>query len=253
MTLRATPFWLIVAIAFTVGACQAPKRQTVYIPEPPPEEPEPTPTPISSEEIIRARMLADMLYEARIAFDNNQLTTPAGRAAYDRYRDVLNIDPENAVARQGIVDIVLRYIELADIQIGQGEYDNAASMLQRGANLLPDRPELVDARSRLARARQSNIERHLLDPGGLRNQSLEVMNQLAAIAESIREREATFQINARDDDEGRWIYKIMREAVGGYRLRGNIGISGTPAVLITAPSKPACTAEASTASTSGNC
>lgn len=254
MTLRATAFWGVLALTLALGACQAPKRQTVYTPAPPVEEPQPVAEPISSEELIRARMLADMLYEARIAFDNNQLTTPAGRAAYDRYREVLNIDPDNAVAKQGIVDIVLRYIELADIQIAQREYDNAESMLQRGASILPDRPELAEARSRLAAARQTKIERHLLDPDGLRKQSLEVMTQLAAIAESIRAREATFQINARDDDEGRWIYKVMREAVGGYRLRGNIGISSTPAVLITPPpTRTACTADASPAPTSETC
>lgn len=253
MTMRALPFGLTLLVALALGACQVPKRQQVYTPAPAVEEPEPAPPPISSEELRRARLIADMLYEARIAFDNNQLTTPAGRAAYDRYRDVLGFDPENAVARQGIIDIVLRYIELADIEITQGEYDNAASLLQRGANILPDRPELADARARLAVARQTQIENHPLDPNGLRNESLEVMTQLSAIAESIRAREATFLINARTDDEGRWIYKVMREAVGGYRLRGNIGISGTPAILITLPKSSTCAAGDSSASTSETC
>ncbi|MDY6983333.1 MAG: tetratricopeptide repeat protein [Pseudomonadota bacterium] len=246
MTLRAFSFWFTLLVTLVLGACQAPKRQTVYTPAPAVEEAEPAPAPIGSEELRRARLIADMLYDARIAYDNNQLLTPAGRAAYDRYREVLGIDPENAVARQGIVDIVLRYIDLANIEIAQGEYDNAASLLQRGASILPDRPELADARARLAVARQNKIENHPLDPNGLRNQSLEMMTQLAAIAESIRAREATFLINARTDDEGRWIYKVMREAVGGYRLRGDIGISGTPAILITLPKTSTCAAGDST-------
>lgn len=236
-------------VAAVLSGCQAPPRQTVYTPAPPVVEPEPAPPAISADELRRALMMADMLYAARTAYENNQLTTPAGRSAYDRYREVLSFDPENAVARQGLVDIVLRYISLADIEIAQGEYDNAADLLRRGASVLPDRPELADARARLAVARETKVETHLLDPAGLRAQSLEVMTQLAEIAESIRRREATFLINARDDDEGRWIYKIMREAVGGYRLRGNIGVSGTPAVLVTLPKTTACTAPADTSET----
>jgi hypothetical protein len=48
--------------------------------------------------------------------------------------------------------------------------------------------------------------------------------------------EATFLIRARTDEEGRWIYKTMRDAVGGYRLRGNIDVSGTPAIVVSTPS-----------------
>jgi hypothetical protein len=242
MTWHARSFRLLlmgIVLTAVLAACKSPEQQTVYTP-PPPAEPAPAPLPpIDAAELQRARLFADMLYEARTAYDNNQLMTPSGSSAYDRYREVLSFAPDNAVALQGMVDIVLRYIELADIEIAQGEYDNAATLLQRGASVLPDRPELADARARLAVARETKIESHPLDPAGVRNQSLEVMSQLAQIAESVRAREAVFLINARTDDEGRWIYKVMREAVGGYRLRGNIGISDTPAVLITVPNTSA--------------
>ena len=234
-TFHFVPMALLLGLL--LAGCESPRPPTVYVPEPL-VEPEPVvPPPVSNEELVRARLLADMLYDARLAYDNNQLMTPSGSSAYDRYREVLSFAPDNAVALQGMVDIVLRYIELADIEITQGEYDNAATLLRRGASILPDRPELAAAQARLEKAREIKIESHPLDPNGVRNQSLEVMTQLADIAQSIREREATFLINARTDDEGRWIYKVMREAVGGYRLRGNIGISGTPAVLITVPEK----------------
>jgi tetratricopeptide (TPR) repeat protein len=233
MTMRAISF-LLMLFVLILGGCQSKEQQTTYR-TPPPAEPVPVPTPVTSDEFRRARIMADMLYEARVAYDNNQLMTPPGRSAYDRYREVLNFEPGNAVAQQGLVDIVLRYIELAQIEITQGEYDNAASLLERGARVLPDRPELADARSRLAVARQNKVETHTLDPDGVRNQSLETMTELADIAQDIRSREVNFLINARTDDEGRWIYKVMREAVGGYRLRGDIGISETPAILITVP------------------
>lgn len=245
MNLRAFSI-LFVVFLLVLGGCQGNARRTVY--RPVPVESQPEAPPVRSDELRRARLLADMLYEARTAYENNQLMTPSGSSAYDRYREVLSFEPENAVALQGLVDIVLRYIELADIEITQGEYDNAASLLQRGASILPGRPELGEARARLAVARETEVETHLLDPDGLRSQSLEIMTELAEIAESIRSREATFLINARTDDEGRWIYKIMREAVGGYRLRGNIGVSGTPAVLITVPERT-CVADSTAGTT----
>jgi tetratricopeptide (TPR) repeat protein len=246
MKLRAFPVLILLVLAVLAG-CEGTRQQTVYpAPEPEPE-PEPVAPLVNTDELRRARLMADMLYDAAIAFDNNQLMTPAGRSAYDRYREVLSFDPENAVAQQGLVNIVLRYIELANIEMAQGEYDNAASLLQRGTSVLPDRPELGDARARLAAARETKVENHPLDPDGLRNQSLEIMTELARIAESIRAREAMFLINARTDDEGRWIYKVMREAVGGYRLRGDIGLSDKPAVLVTVPDTCAASSASSTA------
>lgn len=247
--LRSIGFPLLL-LALLLGGCQSSERRTVYRSPEPELAPAPAPAPVTSEAIRRARILADMLYEARLAYEDNRLMSPAGNNAYDRFREVLSIEPGNAVAQQGIVDIVLRYIELADVEINQGEYDNAASLLARGAGILPERPELADARARLAAARVNKIESHALDTEGLSSQSLEMMTRLAEIAQDIRDREATFLINARTDDEGRWIYKVMREAVGGYRLRGNIGISGTPAILVTVPTN--CVAGTSDPD-SGNC
>ncbi len=46
-----------------------------------------------SDPILRARILADMLFEASMAFDDNRLMLPAGDNAYDRYLEVLSFDP----------------------------------------------------------------------------------------------------------------------------------------------------------------
>lgn len=221
-------------------ACTTPERTTVYSGSPAPVVEEAPPVDDdSAAEFARSMLLADILYAARTAYEDNRLMSPMGDNAYDRYIEVLQLDPGNEVAMQGIRDIVLRYIELADAATALGKFSEAQSLLGRAASLDPERAELAAARARLEAAQRNKIETYALDPAGLSSQSLEVMTRLAEIAQNIMRDEATFLINARNDEEGRWIYKVMRESVGGYRLRGNIDISGTPSILITVPAAAA--------------
>lgn len=209
----------------------------IYIPpEPEPVfEPEPAQVFLTDEELRRGRLLADILYAAQQAIADNRLQLPANNNAYDRFREVLQLDPGNAVALAGIQEIAVRYVGLADAATALGQYDNAESYLGRAMRIDAALPELAAARERLEVARQNKMEVYNLDPAGLNSKSVEMLVHLAEIARHIQDEEATFLINARSDEEGRWIYKTMREAVGGYRLRGNIGIAGTPNILVTVP------------------
>lgn len=225
---------LLACLMLLFSACQTQDNRIIYTGAPlPTPEPEPRPEPVESDAIRQARRLADLLYDARLAYEDNRLMTPASNNAYDRYRTALDIDPGNAVAQQGLVDIALRYGELANTAMNQGQYDNAANLLARGERVQPGREELAVVRQRLEQAGRNEVETFTLDPAGLDGQSPALMTQLGEIAQHIRSREATFLINARNDAEGRWIYKVMRESVDGYRLRGNIALSGTPTIVVT--------------------
>ena len=188
-----------------------------------------------NDPFVRQRILADMLYEARLAFDDNRLTSPAGSNAYDGYRSVLDLDPDNAVALQGLRDIVQRYIELADAAIDLRQFDNAGSLLDRAARIDRDDAALAEAQARLAQARDIDMDVFALDADQLSNRGLEIMVELGEIGQYIRNREAVFLINARTDEEGRWIYQTMRNAVGGYRLRGNIAVDNIPSIQVVIP------------------
>ena len=228
--------WFNVALVLLLGSCTTPEEQVIYVPEPAPViAPEPPPIIMTDQELRRARLLADILYSAKQAFADNRLQLPAGNNAYDRYQEVLDLDPGNAVALGGIQEIAVRYVELADAATALGQYDNAEAYLIRAMRINSALPELAPARERLEVARQNKMEVYPLDPAALSSKSVELLSHLAEIAQHIQDQEATFLINARNDEEGRWIYKIMREAVGGYRLRGNIGISGTANILVTVP------------------
>ena len=184
---------------------------------------------------LRQRILADMLYEARLAYEDNRLMSPPGNNAYDLYLQVLEVDEGNTVAVSGIRDVALRYIQLSDDAIVRNQYDEAESFLRRAAQLMPETLELVQGRERLARARENRVTTFALDPDDLRERNSSIIALLGDVARHIQDIEAVFMINARNDEEGRWIYQTMREAVNGFRLRGNIDITGTPGILITVP------------------
>jgi tetratricopeptide (TPR) repeat protein len=229
---------LLAVFLLTACGTQAPK-QVIYSgsPEPVIEQEEPAPVLETADDFRKARLIADILYEAKVAYEDNRLMSPDNNNAYGHYRDVLQLDPGNQVALEGIEEIVSRYLVLADVAIRQGKLEEAQTMLTRAERLNPFRPELEAAHDRLEQARTTRIERFELDAAGVRGQSLAMLNRLAEIALFVQRNEATFLINARSDEEGRWIYKVMREAVGGYRLRGNIDISGSPNILVTLPAK----------------
>lgn len=221
------------ALLCLFAGCSTPEKVVTYPAKPPEEAPPPEPVPTDESALRRARLLADMLYDAKNAFDDNRLMLPAGNSAYDLYQQVLVLDPGNAVALQGIEEIVLRYVSLADDALNTGKYDEAGGLLDRAARLNRESPAVADGRNRLLQARQNRVDVVELDPQGLRDRSLEVMSTLAEIAQRIQSDQSTFLIRARTDEEGRWIYKTMREAVGGYRLRGNIDIASDPGLVIT--------------------
>ncbi len=188
-----------------------------------------------SDPFVRQRILADMLYEARLSYEDNRLMSPAGNNAYEGFRAILDFEPDNAVALQGIRDIVVRYTELADAATRLGQYDSAESYLNRAAGIGVNSAVISNARQRLKQARETRMEIFVLDPDALTSRNLEIMVELGDIGQHIQTIEAVFLINARTDEEGRWIYKIMREAVGGARLRGNIGIASEPSIQVVIP------------------
>lgn len=229
---------LLITVLAVLASCSTQEAGTVvYSGNSSPEEPG---APVTEKQqdndlILRQRILADMLYEARLAFEDNRLTSPPGDNAYDKFREVLDIFPDNEVARQGMRDIVVRYVELADAAIKVGQYDAAESYLDRADGVDDDRRIVEDARQRLARARDTKMDVFALDVADLDERNLDIMVELGEIGQLIRDREAIFLINARTDEEGRWIYKVMREAVGGYRLRGNIAVASDPSIQIVVP------------------
>lgn len=78
-----------------------------------------------------------------------RLTTPANDNAYQLYMAVLAIQPDNAEAREGLEQIVGRYVWFITNSIKEKNYKRARIYLNRAETVLPDAPGLNRLRAKL--------------------------------------------------------------------------------------------------------
>ncbi|MGH8672495.1 MAG: serine/threonine protein kinase, partial [Burkholderiales bacterium] len=96
-----------------------------------------------------------------------RLTTPQGNNALERYRQVLQVAPQNQEAVRGLRAIVAKYVDMAYRQISRNHYDEAALYLYRAAGIAPEDPNVRQARDlyvkrKIAKARASSNARRRL-------------------------------------------------------------------------------------------
>jgi hypothetical protein len=178
----------------------------------------------------RQRLIGDLLYDALNALNEDRLLTPVDNNAHGRYQRVLAYDPDNALALEGLQNIVNRYVELATDASRQGRFAAAQSLLERARFVDPKSQNIVDAQAALEVDMDSDDLVFELDLESVRTQSEKISNELSDIAIQAREHGAFLWITAPTDEQARWMYGVMREAVTGYRLRGNIE-SGSLAII----------------------
>ncbi len=106
--------------------------------------------------VLDAR-IAQALELAAQRLANDQLLQPAEDSAVHYYQQVLGWLPENEVARNGLVQVSERYVELAEAAYGRREFALALQYIQQGLEATPDYAPLLalhDAHAqRVAKAR----------------------------------------------------------------------------------------------------
>lgn len=173
----------------------------------------------------RRSMIPDILYAALQALSEDKLLTPIDDNAHGRFKRVLAMDPQNELALEGLQDIVQRYLQLAGESMNRGLFDEANTMLGRARFVDSNHPGIAAAEEALRVEMESDDLFFELDYPIYASRSDMAREELADIARQTREHEAFFLITAPNDDLGRWMVSVMREAVTGYRLRGNIELS----------------------------
>ncbi len=86
-----------------------------------------------------------LLANAGEDFEAFRLTWPPGNNALERYRRVLELDPGNAKAADGIREIGQRYLQLKDQAIAEENFDRAKAYLEKAAQVLPGSEAVAQA------------------------------------------------------------------------------------------------------------
>lgn len=90
----------------------------------------------------------DLLRLAEQKMSEGKLVDPPGDNAFELYRQLLSIDPENAQAKQGLIEIgqlqaVERIRRTAEDKLRQGDIQAARQLIQTGLKLNPDDKHLL--------------------------------------------------------------------------------------------------------------
>lgn len=230
---------VLVAALVLAGGCATSGPPT------PPAPPQPVAPPVPkgpSAEEIRQRAVQHFLARAEHAQREGFITMPAGASAYDFYLQVEQLDPGNTQAAAGIQTLVMQLVEQARDALRRRAFGRVSSLLNTADEIAPGNPLSREVRDQLQRERQRAREDVTLEGPGAQTVTLperelsarsEAMVQmLGSVAQRIREHQLRVVIVARTDAEGRWVYSQLREAVPGYRVRGDIKLGNPPRLLL---------------------
>ncbi len=223
-----------------ITACAtAPAVPTKPLPAPVQPAPAKPKQPLTNKDIV-----VILLREAERALEQEHLTTPEHDNAYDRYLAVLQLDPGNQQATGGVQLIGQRYLALARSALAGSSIASAKRYLNRAQQILGENTLVAQLRNQIRQtektmrapvqaAHDANVI--ALPSTDLSHRDDLIKARLAEVAKQARDTDMAILIVARNDAEGRWIYKQMREAVEGYRLRGDIKIGHQPLIRLLPP------------------
>ncbi|QIB65927.1 serine/threonine-protein kinase [Kineobactrum salinum] len=109
----------------------------------------------------RSREIKRLLDAADSLFAEGKLTSPAGDNVYDKYQQVLSIDPDNETARAGIQRVAGRFLSQARDQTKQGEFGRARAYMSAAVQIFPQHPDMADTRQYVAAEEERSAERLL--------------------------------------------------------------------------------------------
>jgi formylglycine-generating enzyme required for sulfatase activity len=114
-----------------------------------------------------------LLAKAATLLQQGNVDQPAGNNALELYRQVQQLDPDNAVAQQGILQVQRAVLDRALAAVAQNDFKGADAALAEAAQILPDSPALHDVGARVDSMRQGRANgilaqaRSALDAGNL--------------------------------------------------------------------------------------
>ncbi len=91
----------------------------------------------------------NLLSKAEIKVQEGLLTSPTGNSAYDLYKRVLSIDPDNIQARKGLINIQKKILRKARLAMEQDKFREANTILNNAKKLFPNNQKIQTAQKNL--------------------------------------------------------------------------------------------------------
>jgi len=115
------------------------------------------------KERLKEEKIQTLLSGAQEDINTLRLTSPEGNNALEKYQKILELDSENTESRQGIQNIVDKYIALAKQAANNGEYDKAIANLDKADKILPDSEKIKTVREEIGLKVKEEEEQRLAE------------------------------------------------------------------------------------------
>ncbi|MDD2815801.1 MAG: serine/threonine-protein kinase [Thiotrichaceae bacterium] len=97
---------------------------------------------LATEKMLILQKVEQLQQQARQQWASLQLTTPPNNNVYVTYQKLLEIDPKNNTARQGLQQLSQHFLNLARTQQQQADFNAALATVEQGLRIAPQAVEL---------------------------------------------------------------------------------------------------------------
>lgn len=111
-----------------------------------------------NDEDIMARAVEILLNKAEMALGENKLTLPEGDSAYTYYKKVQELEPGNAIARDGVVRIAERYAEAAEKKLSERDPGAAIERINKGLGVMATNERLLTLQLQIIKKEEAEVD-----------------------------------------------------------------------------------------------
>ena len=131
--------------------------------------------------------IQQLLADARLQMEDRRFTSPPSGNALLSYQRILELEPSNPVATEGVQRITTYYQDIARQSLLEGRTDESLAYINRGLRAAPNNPALLNLRreARSAKQREEQQRQSLLEERRRKEAELQARRQEAEPAREI--------------------------------------------------------------------
>lgn len=156
---------------------------------------------IDSEILDETEIITQLLQQANEDIDALRLTKPEGSNAVQKYQEILKLDPDNAEAQKGLLNVAEKYLTLTRNNIQSNDIEKARQYLELAKVISPDHPDVTRMENMLNNVIKTVKQDSLLAKKPLI--SSDDKNQIIALQAQIKE-------NPKDRDARKEVQALMK-------------------------------------------